>query len=362
MPLITSSICFLLSLVPCHYTRFSIPDLLPTPDTSVEAVPDDPLFSSIEPAHHSCSNIVPIFFRALAPVLYYPARISGKMLCSFFQRSTPAPPSYTPRPATPPKSAPIMDLSSLDGPPIIASRVLVPPLDPSTPGIHEEHPTPQGAADAYHFERSKPLPERPGRPHRPEIRERINPVRPGSPIYPLSVASWLESSQPDLTEPVSPVAAAAPRSDGHLRRAPARRGRKSPTEELFPQDIQPRDRRSQSPRGCNDLYVEPAHRRARSCSPLVWSDAEEMWVVEGPGPLEFAASEERTSRPPRHQPSGYLDREFVRQDSDFSNRSGDLPPPSYESHEFSPSHVMRMREGMASRWTAVARRVQNFNG
>lgn len=233
-----------------------------------------------------------------------------------------------------------MDLSSLDGPPVVASRVLVTPPDPMTPRIHEEPPTPQGTADAYHFARSKPLPARPvSADPIPPRRQRTQPTS----RYPGYSADVLSN-------------------ETRLRRAPARRGRRSPTEDLLPNDIPARDERSQSPCSSPDPEAEPIHQRARSCSPLIWNEAEGMWLVEGPSPLEFASSSirPRNSRPPRHQMSSNTpDVDF-----DDSNHDGlrETPsPPSYDSHEFTPSHVMRIRDGMASRWGAVARRMQNLS-
>ncbi|KAJ5183527.1 hypothetical protein N7492_001143 [Penicillium capsulatum] len=225
------------------------------------------------------------------------------VFCPLFQRSEP--PTYTPRPATPPK-LPIMDLSSLDGPPLIASRVLITPSDPMTSRIHEEPPTPQGAADAYHFARSKPLPAR-------------------------------------------PVSADPPAG-----------GRRSPSEDLLPGDLPARDNRdnrSQSPHHSPDLEAEPVPRRTRSCSPLVWSEEESMWVVEGPVPVDFASSRPRHSRPPQ-PPTASHTPERARDIFTDEFESVECPP-SYDSHAFTPSHVMRMREGVASRWGAVAHRVQH---
>lgn len=259
------------------------------------------------------------------------------VFCPLFQRSEP--PAYTPRPATPPKS-PIMDLSSLDGPPLVASRVLITPPDPFTPRIHEEPPTPQGAADTYHFVRSKPLPARPvSADPVPSQRQRTRP----NPGY-------------------SSASTDALRNEIRLRRAPARRGRRSPSEDLLPHDTLARDERSQSPRSSPDPEAEPVHRRARSCSPLVWNEIEGMWLVEGPSPLEFdfSSSRSRNSRPPRHQMSLIVPE--GEPTNVYHDGLGETPsPPSYDSHEFTASHVMRVRESMTSRWVSVARRMHNLS-
>ncbi|KAJ6129801.1 hypothetical protein N7512_002581 [Penicillium capsulatum] len=231
-----------------------------------------------------------------------------------------------------------MDLSSLDGPPLIASRVLITPSDPMTSRIHEEPPTPQGAADAYHFARSKPLPARPVSADPVPSRQQHH--RPSSPYH---------RGHPDALS-----------NENHLRRAPARRGRRSPSEDLLPGDLPARDNRdnrSQSPHHSPDLEAEPVPRRTRSCSPLVWSEEESMWVVEGPVPVDFASSRPRHSRPPQ-PPTASHTPERARDIFTDEFESVECPP-SYDSHAFTPSHVMRMREGVASRWGAVAHRVQH---
>ncbi|KAJ5713692.1 uncharacterized protein N7483_010873 [Penicillium malachiteum] len=109
-------------------------------------------------------------------------------------------------------STPILvDYSSLDGPRISDWMTFTP--DPTLPRIHQEKPTPQ--SEAHYYILSKPLPPRPASADPSTSRQlRRKPVPP-----------------PDKTQSSSEEV--VPQNTSNLKRAPARRGRVSPTEEMI---------------------------------------------------------------------------------------------------------------------------------
>ncbi|KAJ5587035.1 uncharacterized protein N7459_002800 [Penicillium hispanicum] len=222
---------------------------------------------------------------------------------------------------------PLMDLSSLEGPPVVNPRLDI-PQDPTIIRVQEEPPTPQSAADARHFILSKPLPSRP------------------------ASADPCPSRQPNLRPENTRLNTSAGIShvDCHLRRAPARRGRQNSVDDMLfdeaPGEAHPRP---------SDYFISASHEpqlwRSRSCSPLIWVEEEGMWVVADSPPSE-TISQTSTSRPSLRLHT-WMTRPWERQ----SHRSDHDPPP-YDSHAFRPP-AMRRGNGVMSRWTAVGRRMHN---
>lgn len=234
-----------------------------------------------------------------------------------------------------------MDLSSLEGPPIDDPRVVSTP-DSTIPRIREE---PATSNSTPHNMLWKPLPPRPASAEPMSSRQQQQ-RRPGA-------------------RPTGHHGADLPGSDPHLRRVPAQRGRRSPTDdddddEFMPGSVFPEER-PRSPH--HPTHLEPERRlmRSRSSDPLVWLEDEEQWVVAGPSTRRSSAQIRQL--PPRlrnatTRPLGrYPD---MSDDSDDDLERSDHPP-DYESHQFSPTHVMRLTYGPASRPRASARRTHNLS-
>lgn len=71
-----------------------------------------------------------------------------------------------------------------------------------------------------------------------------------------------------------------PAIEQNLKRAPARRGRRSPSDGIFP-DCDPRYEHDISSCTPSDHQYSPRPRRSQSCMPtnLIWLEEEEQWVV-----------------------------------------------------------------------------------
>jgi hypothetical protein len=142
-----------------------------------------------------------------------------------------------------------MDLSSLEGPQMVNPKCIIQP-DTTAARIRPNSRVPT------HILFSKPLPPRPASTDVTLSRQRRT-IQP----------KWPSES---------------PAIDHSLKRAPARRGRRTPSDEAFP-DCDPRNEHhipSHTPR---DLQTSPQPRRSRSCMPtnLIWLEEEEQWIVGG---------------------------------------------------------------------------------
>ncbi|KAJ5678982.1 hypothetical protein N7462_007226 [Penicillium macrosclerotiorum] len=260
-----------------------------------------------------------------------------------------------------------MDLSSLEGPPIVDTRAGIQSRSTPIPHIQEEPPTPQGGT---HFNLySKPLPPRPAS---------ADPLF-ARPLHRHSIESHPSSSS-----------CARQENDGSLRRTYTQSGqRDSPSERLLRVNtvhsahpanlIDPaRYARSRSP----PLHIptQPTAstlpRRTRSCCTLVWLEDEELWAVTNPTDSPTSPPARRHCPPVRVQaPLAQRPAELPSsrhqddaQVSLYANHAIPMspvsplsPPPSYDSHRFSPTHVMRQRQRSTSGWGAVARRVHNLS-
>jgi len=251
----------------------------------------------------------------------------------------------------------LMDLSSLEGPPIEDSRVVVRSSHRNN-RISVEPPTPDNNTHPSRLWQSLPP-----RPSSTDPEASLSSLWP----RPLQLPSNNRSPNPRSQSSLS---------EGQLRRAPAQRGRRTPSPDIemdidlhMELPIEPRattlHQRSRSPVpdpvplfNIDTDIQSPTrqssrNRRAQSCQ-LVWREAEQRWVVLEP----FSQQEEpwwdqnRTPGSPLDRmpvPGGYPG--FYGREIDWV----DLPPP-YESHGFSPTYVTRLGEG---RWSAVAHRVHD---
>lgn len=267
-----------------------------------------------------------------------------KLFCSLFKRSQLA----SSRKRQHDSKLPLMDLSSLEGPPLADPRVNV-PADSTFPRIEEEPPTPETPSHYHTYFNlyTKPLPPRPASADPLDLRQSR---------HSRSDIHTAGSS----TDPF--------RSDSDLRRVPAQRGRRSTSNELRPGEgitgTEPvREARSRSPPANLYLYAECRVPRRPRSAPLVWLEDEELWVVTGSStssqrpptrPSRPARLETHMSEPLRRS-EPLLDEEL---DVDHSALS---PPPSYDSHGFSHTHVVQQQRGVESRWGAVARRMHNLS-
>ncbi|GLI78068.1 hypothetical protein PoHVEF18_006367 [Penicillium ochrochloron] len=274
--------------------------------------------------------------------------MSREMLfCSLFKRSQFASSRQRRRDS----KLPLMDLSSLEGPPLADPdpRVIVPgPVDNIFPRIQQEPPTPESPSHyySYHTLYTKPLPPRPASADPLDLRQLRHPIS----------NNRMASSHTDPSL-----------SDSNLRRMPAQRGRRSYSNELRPGDgiaaADPvRDVRSRSPSVNPYLYTECRVPRRPRSAPLVWSEEEELWVVTG-GSASSERPPTRHSRPPRLET--HLSEPSLRSEDPVDedlDHDALLPPPSYDSHGFSHTHVVRQqRGGPESRWGAVARRLHDLS-
>ncbi|KAJ6102227.1 hypothetical protein N7486_004654 [Penicillium sp. IBT 16267x] len=285
--------------------------------------------------------------------------------CALLQRCPLGVQKYLARPGPP-----MMDLSSLDGPPIFDTRntitsgpidfssldggLVIPdsvadlPPNPTVPCIHEEPPIPQ--TDAQYHLLSKPLPPRPASTDSSPSRQRRRVIR----------------RQASLDDDRSTNASI------NLTRAPARRGRMSPSEEMQSTEEDTDDDHSRQTRQILTTPTAPQPRRLHTCDPLVWLEEEGLWEFPNRWPSRAHSSSQRSQRSfsrrsrsrssastvfsaipdgwPMHMHHGWppnqSDTVHVHTDSALGES-----PPSYDSHAFSPTYVMRMQDGPLLGWT-----------
>ena len=226
---------------------------------------------------------------------------------------------------------PLMDLSSLEGAPIVNPKFIVPP-DPTTPRIR----TQSRASVQYLF--SKPLPPRPA------STDGISPTQNRSPLqdWPIDLSTI----------------------DGDLRRVATRRRTRPPPDEVSP-DCDPRGR-DMRPR---IQHIPRPPVRPRSCVPLTWLEDEKKWMVgeaympraHDSRPLDDIASY-RSPVSPVSPISPWQDM-FQRLDDhiEYNNRlcRENLlrQTSSYDAHRFNQTHDPDLGDDRVSRWVATARRM-----
>lgn len=228
---------------------------------------------------------------------------------------------------------PLMDLSSLEGPPIEDSRLLSRPHS-MIPPVCEEPATPNHTPHCLLW---KPLPPRPAS---------------------AEPQSWrlqrYRSNIPPTENNIDHL-----RNDAHLRPVPAQRNNmRSPDGDEMPPDRHhhPSGERPRSPHSAPHQQPGRPRRRSLSSGALVWLEDEEQWVVAHPRALRGSSHPPVTRLPTRLRNATtrpvrrYADMRDVSED-DMERRDY---PPDYESHQFSPTHVQRLTYGPASRPRASA--------
>lgn len=255
------------------------------------------------------------------------------------------PPIFDPRNTI--TSGPI-DFSSLDGGPVIAESVAYLPPNPTVPCI-QRPPTPQ--TDAQYHLLSKPLPPRPASTDSSPSRQQHRVIR----------------RQASLDGDNS-----THNANTNLRRAPARRGRASPDEEMHSADEDTNDGRSRSSLQMWTTPTAPQPRRSHTCDPLVWLEEEGLWEIPSRWPARAPIPSQRSQRSgsrrsrsrssastafsaipdgwPMHMHHGWPPNQFDTVRVHIDSALGESPP-SYDSHAFSPTYVMRMQDGPLLGWT-----------
>ncbi|CAG8898247.1 unnamed protein product [Penicillium egyptiacum] len=229
---------------------------------------------------------------------------------------------------------PLMDLSSLEGAPIVNPKFIVPP-DTTTPRIR----TQSRASIQYLF--SKPLPPRPAST---------------DPISPKQHRSALQDWPPNLST-----------IDGNLKRASARRRTRPPPDAVSPDC----DARGREVRPRIEHVPRPPV-RPRSCVPLTWLEDEKKWRVEeiympcthDSRPQDDMASFRSPVSPisPISPITPWQDM-FQRLDEhiEYNNRLARenllSQIPHYDGHRFSQTRDTDLGDDRVSRWVATARRM-----
>jgi hypothetical protein len=240
----------------------------------------------------------------------------------------------------PPKfDIPLMDLSSLEGPPVDNPRLCVPP-NPTNPRIHIHSPPPDTS---------------------------ITNILVWKPLPPAPTSTNTASQRQYQRRNDWP---SGPSVDPNLRRSPAHRGRRSPgpSNEIFP-DYHPQQARELPSLTSSNVRSSSLPRRPQTCLPLVWLEDEEYWIVGDrdrpriPEPQTRNRSLSSTSSPisPISSMSPFqIDSSFSPSPGRVSaDRQLDQPPP-YDSHRYGSMHAARLRDAQISRWIDIAERRQNL--
>ncbi|KAJ5084525.1 hypothetical protein NUU61_009104 [Penicillium alfredii] len=267
----------------------------------------------------------------------------------------------------PSSKTPAMDLSSLEGPPMLDPRYIVPPAE-ETSRVPYHPPSPSPSPSSSSFAQAnqnlrpypKPLPPQPARTR--SISQRHPAHRH---------ASRPSNGSSDLS-----------RRGGALQRTPAQRGRRSLSEELqfgelpAAQEQGQHQQREHAPletpiSPCSTLPFSPcttlpfspcspqntAARRVSTASSLVWLDNEERWMVAADSAPLSRRQTRDSHQLPLCLPTLSDHRLLERSDDDLEREEH---PPTYESHEFSPTHVFRLNNDVWG-WSAMARRVRQLS-
>ena len=274
-------------------------------------------------SHQQSSDTMPIHLHSMS---------SQRRPSVPYRRPLPDPPDFRqaasssqnpPKPRRPPR--PLVDLSSLEGPPIDDRR------DTSTrnltiPRIRVDHVVPSNAPRNLLW---KPLPPRPASTEPTFQRQQPIPGRP--------------YSQPNRSGTHF-------RSDNIFTQSPAQQGRPIHIEEerqqsrLSSGSACPRSTRTIIPR-------QTQYSRSQSFDSIVWHESKGQWVVVDSSAALSPQSEihclpTRLRNATSPTPERHRDR-----DDEVKNHN----PPDYESHGFSPDHVIRLTFGPASRTRASER-------
>ncbi|KAJ5219018.1 uncharacterized protein N7498_001117 [Penicillium cinerascens] len=219
--------------------------------------------------------------------------------------------------------SPLMDLSSLEGPPIDDQSTMRTPHS-IIPRLRVDNATPHNTPPNLLW---KPLPPRPAS---------AEPISPRQQEHRRPAANPTGNDGPSSR-------------DNNLIRASAHRGRHTEEDELEHNRVSPDYERSRSSTIIQRQTNQP---RSRSSDPRVWLEDVEQWTTVG-------SSATRSSHPQIHRlPTRlrnattplYVGHPYD-SDDDLERRDH---PPDYESHCFSPNHVMRLTFGPASRPRASA--------
>lgn len=283
-----------------------------------------------------------------------------------------------------PRQQNLMDLSSLEGPPIDDPRVVITP-DPMDGHVHLRSPVMDSNTNPSRLWRS--LPPRPSSPRR----------RPSSSYESLAAHNNNNHAYRYHHRPPNPRTETS-LSEGHLRRTHAQRGRRTPSPDIDMDidlhmdlriDSEPRGPRfTQRPRSpMRDLVPLPLlsadtpapsnrqherGRRTQSCCPLVWVESDQQWIVsesyrqqqEEPCVEHSRASDSIFHRTPLSDPFLGLG---LGSDFDAWDGAENEPvdcPPTYESHGFSPTYARRLGQGRGQgqgRWSEVAYRMHDLS-
>ncbi|KAJ5551381.1 hypothetical protein N7535_000670 [Penicillium sp. DV-2018c] len=247
--------------------------------------------------------------------------------CSFHQRASPGPPRS---PSDP--HPPLMDLSSLGGPPIADSPFIV---SPDTTPPRTTTPLPSSS----HILHSKPLPPRP-------------PSRNVTPSQHRNRRHEQPSEHP--------------RTHSNSRQTSAHRSTNRTSEDLAP-DCDPR-----LEHGSSSTQSSPRPRQPRPCAPLTWLEDEKKWVVgeahppstrDRDHPFEHAASSTfspvspMTSCSPCYDMIRRLDEHIAY--NDYLYQEG-VPnhSPAFNSHRFHPGYGTAQGNERVARWVAMTQMME----
>ncbi|KAJ5163003.1 uncharacterized protein N7500_004833 [Penicillium coprophilum] len=249
------------------------------------------------------------------------------VFCPFQRRASepPKPPSDL--------NYPLMDLSSLEGAPVVNPRCIVPP-DTTIPYIHTD-------SRSIQYLLSKPLPARPA------SIDAVSPTQHRNELH-------------DWTPNRSKIS-------GNLRRASARRRARDPSDQLSPNhdshyecEMRPRIQHNPHP---------PV--RPRSCVPLTWLEDEKKWVVgeiymppthESRTQDDMASTRSAVSPISPISPTTPWQNVFQRLDEhiNFNNRlcQENLlnQPQFYDRHSFGRTHDTDINDRVSS-WVATTQRM-----
>ncbi|KAJ5184754.1 hypothetical protein N7491_007377 [Penicillium cf. griseofulvum] len=239
-------------------------------------------------------------------------------------------------PKPPPDLDPLMDLSSLEGAPMVNPKFIVPP-DPHLPHIQAN------SRASIQYLLAKPLPARPA------LTDAISPTQHCNGLH-----DW----QPNRST-----------IGGNLRRASARRRTRHPLDELSP-NHDPQDEREVRSR----LQISHHPVRSRSCVPLTWLEDEKKWIVGeiyAPPTHDSRSQDDIASAQSPVSPispiSPYTPWQDIFQQLDehieFNNRLSRenllSQPPPYNRDNFGQTHDTDLRDDRVARWVANTRRMHD---
>lgn len=279
-------------------------------------------------SHQQSSDTTPIHLHSMSPQRrpYVPYRQPLPDPPDFRQAASS---SQNPlKPSRPPR--PLVDLSSLEGPPIDDKRNSS-TRNTTIPRIRVDHAVPHNAP---RNPLGRPLPPRPASTEPTSQRQQPIPGRP---------YSQTNRSGTHI------------RSDNICTQSPAQRGRSIHIEEqrqksrLSPGSARPTSTSTTIPR-------QTQYSRSKSLDSIVWHESKGQWVVVDSSATLSSQSQihclpTRLRNATSPTPERHRNRNEVK----------DHDPPDYESHGFSPTHVMGLTFGPASRTRASEREIHNLS-